>query len=167
MSQRRLADRGLRMGANVYIGRGTHFDAGFLWLISVGDDTTISAGVEVLAHDASTKLHLGYTTVRPVTIGSRVFIGLGAVILPGVTIGDGSIVGAGSVVRRDVTPGTVVAGNPAREIGSVEDYIARQRELMGHRPVYTGEGWTVASGITRDRMEEMRRALSSGPGFVP
>jgi maltose O-acetyltransferase len=167
MSPKRLVEGGLKLGENVYIGRGTHLDAGFLWLIRIGDDTTISAGVEVLAHDASTKMHLGYTIVRPVSIGSRVFVGLGAVILPGVTIGDGAIVGAGSVVRKDVAPGTVVAGNPAREISTVDAYIERQRQVMASRPVYSGPGWTRGSGITPERMDEMRRALAGGPGFVP
>jgi maltose O-acetyltransferase len=51
---------------------------------------------------------------RPVRIGCDVWIGGGAIILPGVTIGDGAVVGAGSVVTRDVDAGVTVAGNPAR-----------------------------------------------------
>ena len=51
---------------------------------------------------------------RPVRIGSDVWIGGGAIILPGVTIGDGAIIGAGSVVTRDVGAGVTVTGNPAR-----------------------------------------------------
>ena len=47
-------------------------------------------------------------------IGSDVWIGGGAIILPGVTIGDGAVIGAGSVVTRDVAPGVTVTGNPAR-----------------------------------------------------
>ena len=47
-------------------------------------------------------------------IGSDVWIGGGAIILPGVTIGDGAVIGAGSVVTRDVEAGITVAGNPAR-----------------------------------------------------
>ena len=49
------------------------------------------------------------------TIGANVWIGGGAIILPGVTIGDNAIIGAGSVVTRDVRPGAVAVGNPARE----------------------------------------------------
>jgi maltose O-acetyltransferase len=49
-----------------------------------------------------------------VRIGSDVWIGGGAIILPGVTIGDGAVIGAGSVVTRDVGAGLIVAGNPAR-----------------------------------------------------
>ena len=52
----------------------------------------------------------------PVNIGQDVWIGGGAIILPGVTIGDGAIVGAGSVVTKDVAPGVTVVGNPARVV---------------------------------------------------
>ena len=51
---------------------------------------------------------------RPVVIGANVWIGGGAVILPGVTIGDDAVIGAGSVVARDVAAGVIVVGNPAR-----------------------------------------------------
>jgi galactoside O-acetyltransferase len=51
-----------------------------------------------------------------VSIGDDVWVGAGAVILPGVAIGYGSVVGAGAVVREDVPEGTVVAGEPARVI---------------------------------------------------
>ena len=53
---------------------------------------------------------------QPVEIGPRVWIGMGAIVLPGVTIGEGAIVGAGAVVTRGVDPYTIVAGNPARPV---------------------------------------------------
>ena len=53
-------------------------------------------------------------TALPVTIEDRVWIGGGAILLPGVTLGREAIVGAGSVVTRDVPPGARVVGNPAR-----------------------------------------------------
>lgn len=49
-------------------------------------------------------------------IGEDVWIGGGAILLPGVTVGDGALIGAGSVIARDVAPGARVAGNPARQI---------------------------------------------------
>jgi len=162
-----LAARGLRLGRNVYIGRSTVLDGGFLWLISVGDDTTISARVEILAHDASTRRHLGYSIVAPVTIGSRVYIGVGAIILPGVTIGDDAIVGAGSVVRADVPARTVAVGVPARVVSTLDEYLERHRRLMRERPLYDGREWTLHGGVTEGRMRQMQEELRSGHGYVP
>ena len=101
-----------------HIARGFYFDPGFPWLISIGDETTLGPRVTILTHDAAPKLRTGYSRIAPVRIGARVFIGANATILPGVTVGDDAIIGAGSVVRRDVAPGTVVAGNPAEDHGS-------------------------------------------------
>jgi maltose O-acetyltransferase len=58
----------------------------------------------------------GSSSARPVRIGRHVWIGGGAIILPGVTIGDEAVIGAGSVVTRNVAAGVTVAGNPARPI---------------------------------------------------
>jgi acetyltransferase-like isoleucine patch superfamily enzyme len=59
--------------------------------------------------------------VEPTVVRSGVSIGSGATILSNVTIGENSLVGAGSVVTRDVPPGSVVAGNPARVIRRIKD----------------------------------------------
>jgi maltose O-acetyltransferase len=56
----------------------------------------------------------GYESGLPVHIGRNVWIGGGAIVLPGVSIGDDAIAGAGSGVTRDVPPGVTVTGNPAR-----------------------------------------------------
>jgi acetyltransferase-like isoleucine patch superfamily enzyme len=56
-----------------------------------------------------------YTT----TLGDNVYLGVGSIILPGVTIGDNSVIGAGAIVTRDVPPGVVAVGNPARVIKEI------------------------------------------------
>jgi maltose O-acetyltransferase len=60
---------------------------------------------------------------RPIRIGRNVWIGGGAIILPGVTLGDDAIVGAGAIVTRDVPVGATVAGNPARPMKPGRDLI--------------------------------------------
>jgi acetyltransferase-like isoleucine patch superfamily enzyme len=64
-------------------------------------------------------LPCGPDQVRPVTVQDNVWIGRRAIVFPGVTIGENSVVSAGSVVMSDVPPNTIVAGNPARKIGTV------------------------------------------------
>jgi maltose O-acetyltransferase len=161
-----LQEAGLNLGSNVFVGGGTVLDPDFSFLISIGDDSVISLEVMILAHDASTRRHLGYSRVAPVAIGRRVFIGARAVILPGVTIGDDAIVGAGSVVRRDVEPGTVVAGNPARVIATTEAYLDRHRATLERRPKWERAGYTVSGGATEASRREMLDALVDGEAFI-
>jgi acetyltransferase-like isoleucine patch superfamily enzyme len=99
------------------------------YLVSIGDETLVSGGVKFLTHDAGTWVfrveHPEAGRFGRISVGSRAFIGANAIILAGVTIGDRSIVGAGAVVTKDVPPGVVVAGVPARVVTSVADYARR------------------------------------------
>ena len=114
---------------NVRIGEGCAINHGVFILghtsIEIGDHVILSARAMLI--DAGLELAGFAQTDAPrhkagaVKIESRVWIGAQAIILPGVTVGRGSVVGAGSVVTRDVPPGVVVAGNPARIIGRVDD----------------------------------------------
>ena len=159
-----LQRRGLVLGHGVYIGERTFIDYDFPWLVAIGDDTTISLEVIVLAHDASTKRTTGRARVARVDIGSRVFVGARAIILPGVAIGDDAIVGAGSVVVRDIPAGAIAAGNPARVIAETAAYAERHRERMRRRPVWDYHG----AGITPEQRAEMAAALrDGGEGYVP
>jgi maltose O-acetyltransferase len=85
--------------------------------IQIGTNVSISPFVHIITadHDLSSPKFGGGE--RPVCIGDRVFIGSRATILPGVTLGEGCGVGAGSVVTKNVDPGTIVGGVPARVIG--------------------------------------------------
>lgn len=80
--------------------------------VHVGAYSYIAFDAVILAHDMARGLR------TDTYIGERCFIGARALIMPGVSVGDGSIVGAGSVVCRDVPPGTIVAGNPAKVLRS-------------------------------------------------
>jgi maltose O-acetyltransferase len=156
---------GLKVGRNFERLHGTILDPAHCWLITIGDNVTMAPRVHVLAHDASTFVHLGYTRIGPVTIGSNVFVGAGSVILPNVTIGDNVIIGANSTVTKDIPANTVVAGNPARHVCPLDAYLAKNRELMQNRPCY-GEEYTTRGNIDEQKKAVMRRDLQTGVGFV-
>jgi maltose O-acetyltransferase len=161
-----LVKRGLTLGRDVYIGE-VYLDYGFLWLIAIGDGAVLTHGVRILAHDASTKHWTGYTRIGRVEIGRRAYIGAGTIVLPDVRVGDDSIVGAGSVVTRDVPARTVAAGNPARPIASLEEFVARHRQWMAHRPRYPRAGFAAYdSDVSPANMARMRRELRDGPGYI-
>lgn len=126
----------ITIGRNVYIGPGVSLDWSFGHLIIIGDESTLVSGTRILCHDAASSRRLGVTWCAPVSIGNRVYVGADALILPGVTVGDDAIVAAGAVVTRDVSPGAVVAGVPARQISTTLALDARRRALIAVRPVY-------------------------------
>jgi serine acetyltransferase len=113
--------------------------------IHVGPETYLAFESRVLSHDMTRGLRLH------THIGSRCFIGGRSLIMPGITIGDGCIVGAGSIVTKDVPPGTVVAGNPARVLAtgvSLGPYgqLPRQREARTADVVESPNGSHALSG---------------------
>ena len=160
-----LVKHGLKLGRDVYLG-AVHFDYGFLGLITIGDEAVVTDGVRIVAHDASIKHWLGYSRVGRVDIGRRVYIGVGAILLPGVRVGDCAIVGAGSVVTRDVAPETVVAGNPAVQIATLEEFVARQRARLDGRPRYPRAGFVGPESVPHENTERMHRELADGDGLV-
>lgn len=117
--------RGTEIGKGVDISTGVFIEESFPHLITIEDNVDIGPNVIIVAHDSS------YHCIQPdislickkVIIKRNAYIGAGAIILPGVTIGEYSIVAAGAVVRKDVPPWTVVAGVPARVIGTVEQRL--------------------------------------------
>lgn len=92
-------------------------------MVEIGENFVSAPNSIILAHDASTFYHTGKYRVEKTIIGDNVFLGANATILPGVKVGNNSIIGAGSVVTKDVPTNTVVAGNPAKILCSVSDYI--------------------------------------------
>jgi len=157
--------KGLIVGKNFNIQDEVIIDHSHTWHIEIGDDVTLAPRVHILAHDASTKTHLNYARIGKVKIGSRVFIGASTIILPGVTIGDDVVIGAGSVVSRDIENGKVVAGNPARVVGTIDDYLSRKRNEMSNSPCF-GEEYTVRNNITNDMKVEMNTKMKAKIGYV-
>jgi maltose O-acetyltransferase len=115
-------------GTNTSIGDRFYANTGCIFLdsapVTIGDRVLFGPAVQLLAatHPLEAKLRAqGLEYAEPISIGDDVWLGGGAIVLPGVTIGDRAIVGAGSVVTRDVPADVVVAGNPARVIRSLEE----------------------------------------------
>jgi acetyltransferase-like isoleucine patch superfamily enzyme len=94
----------------------------FLEHVTLGRRVFLGPGV-VFTDDPHPMCPRYLECVLGATVEDDVSIGGGAVILPGVRIGSGSLVGAGSVVTRDVQPGSVVAGNPARHVKDVGELV--------------------------------------------
>jgi acetyltransferase-like isoleucine patch superfamily enzyme len=107
---------GLTMGDHSVVNQKCRLDT--RGTVTIGDNVSISSEVCILTadHDPASPYFAGRH--RPVRIADFAFIGTRATILPGVTVGKGAVVGAGAVVTKDVSPFKIVAGCPARTIGS-------------------------------------------------
>ena len=110
-------------GFNIHVGDGAYLNFNCVVLdvmpVHIGAGTLIGPNVQILTADHprnALERAAGLEFGRSVAIGRNVWIGAGAMILPGVTVGDDAIIGAGSVVTRDVPAGVTVAGAPARPI---------------------------------------------------
>jgi acetyltransferase-like isoleucine patch superfamily enzyme len=110
----------LSAGENVFFGRGTIFD--IAGNITIGDGTLIAPGCFITDHNHGIKSDATIwqqpCIQKDVRIGTGVWLGAKVIVLPGVSIGDGAVVAAGAVVTHDVEPMAIVAGVPARLVGS-------------------------------------------------
>ena len=112
-------------GTNIYLGKQVFFNFNCTILdvceVSIGDFTLLGSGVQILTplHPLNAELRRQQEFGKPVDIGNDVWIGSGALILPGVHIGARSVIGAGSVVTRDVPADVLAAGNPCRVIRKI------------------------------------------------
>lgn len=112
-------DGSIRLGRNVYLGPYTtiYGHGG----VEIGEDSLVSMKVTIVSSNHGVppeggSIRKAPDELLPTKIGRDVWIGANAVVLGGVTIGDGAVIAAGSVVHRDVAPGTIVAGVPARVV---------------------------------------------------
>jgi maltose O-acetyltransferase len=115
-------------GTNTSLGDRFYANTGCIFLdsapVTIGDRVLFGPAVQLLAatHPLEAELRAqGLEYAEPIAIGDDVWLGGGAIVLPGVTIGDRAVVGAGSVVTRDVPADVVVAGSPARIIRSLQE----------------------------------------------
>ena len=159
----RLIKKGLIVGKNFQPQVGCIIDPCHCWLIRIGNNVTLAPRVHILAHDASTLNLMGYSKVGLVIIGDNVFIGAGSIILPNVRIGNNVIIGAGSVVTKDIPDNTVAVGNPAEIIAKTDDFIAKNKENLGKRPIFDRS--YSEKFITQEKKNEMIEKLRDGIGY--
>lgn len=132
-----------KLGMNIvgtprYIHPSVYFDGMDYSLITLGDRTVISLGVVFLCHDFS--IACGFRALgddlsreayylKPITIGSNVFIGANCTILPGTTIGDNCIIGSGTVVKGSIEDDSIVVGSAGKAIANTKEWAERKRTL--------------------------------------
>lgn len=121
-------------GTNIELGKHVFFNFNCVVLdvsrVSIGDYSIFAPAVQIYTatHPLDAELRRTREYGKPVVIGSDVWVGGGAIILPGVTIGSRTVIGAGSVVTRDIPDDVVAAGNPCRvirEIAQQDDHSMR------------------------------------------
>lgn len=117
---------GVKIGNNCLIA--TRFWSSEPYLIEIGSNCQITSGVRFHTHGGGNpvrNLCPDFDVFGKIKVEDWAYIGAGSQVMPGVTIGEGALVAAGSIVTKSVPPRTVVGGNPARVICSVEEYLAK------------------------------------------
>lgn len=122
-------------GAHVHVGEGTFINYDCVMLdaadIRIGAHCQLAPRVVLTTatHPLSPEPRAQrWESAAPITIEDNVWLGAGVIVLPGVTVGRESVIGAGAVVTKDVPPGVLAVGTPARVV----------RQLSGARPEITG-----------------------------
>jgi maltose O-acetyltransferase len=121
-------------GGNLRVGARSFANFGLVALdvaaITIGDDVQIGPNVQLLTptHPVEPEPRRAkWEAARPITIGDNVWLGGGAIVLPGVTIGENTVVGAGAVVVRDLPADVVAVGNPARIVRRLDCAVPSAR----------------------------------------
>ena len=141
-----LQKMGIRFSGDIkntgFISSTVAFDSfDYASYITIGENTIISSEVQMLVHDytiGNAMLALGAGGVKAghlphflkeIKIGNNCFVGMRSIILPGTEIGDNTIIGAGSVVKGKIPANVIIAGNPAKVIKNIDDYVELHMKL--------------------------------------
>jgi maltose O-acetyltransferase len=114
-------------GSNIHLGERVFFNFNCVVLdvcaVTIGSFTMFGPAVQIYTatHPMNAEQRRQQEFAKPIVIGSDVWVGGGAIILPGVTIGSKSVIGAGSVVTKEIPDGVFAAGNPCRVIREIKE----------------------------------------------
>ena len=116
------------------------------YLVSVGENCLIAADVHFVTHDggikvlnALNKFGRRMDKIAPIKVGSNVYIGMGAYIMPGVEIGDNAVIGAGAIVTHSIPGNSVAVGIPAKVIKTIDEYY---KAASSDENIYPSAGMT-------------------------
>ena len=150
-----LIKQGLTVESNFSRQGGVRIDASYPFLIEIGDDVGFSTNVTVLAHDNSLKRFIGIAKIGRVKIGNHVMVGASSTILPNVRIGNNVIIGAGTVVTKDIPDNVVCAGNPAKIICTLDEYINKYNAKITEENLLGRDFTPLNLDIKKKRMKEL------------
>lgn len=106
------------------------------WIITLGNNVHITAGVKFITHDGGTLLYRhiipDLEITKPIVVGNDVYIGNDVILLPGVTIGNNVIIGAGAIVSKDIPDNSVAVGVPAQVIKTADEYLEKIKKESLH-----------------------------------
>ncbi len=128
--------RGTKIGQSVDFAPGVFLEDFYPELITLQDNVDLGPNVIIVTHDSSGKCisSQDITWTKAVVVENNVYIGAGAIILPGVRIGHHSIIGAGSVVTRNIPPESVAYGSPARVQMTIREWL-RKKTLSSEKNI--------------------------------
>ena len=162
---RKLRSLGMFIGEDVWLPDSTSIDTSHCFLISIGDHCGFGEECVLLAHDAQMDEYLDAARLGRVIIGESCHLGARTIVLPGVTIGPRTIVGAGSVVSRSLPPNTVCAGNPARVICSLDEYLDKHRARIASARTFEYAQYDIGV-LTPERRAELIAACDAGLTYM-
>ena len=135
-----LRSQGAKIGERTRLNCATDSFGTEPYLITVGSNCLFANGISIITHNGGVAVlnNLNYfdgkkmDKMAPVTIGNNVYIGTGAMIMPGVTIGNNVVVGAHAMVTRDIPDNSVAVGMPAKCIKTIDEYYqsAKDKDLF-------------------------------------
>lgn len=156
---------GMHIGEDVWLPPSTWIDTAHCHLISIGDHTGFGEECMILAHDAQMDEFLDAARIGRVIIHESCHIGARCVVLPGVELGPRTIVGTCSVISKSLPADSVCAGNPAKVLCSLDEYLERHRERLVELPNFSYELYDTRA-LTPERRAELVRAVARQDAYI-